>query len=287
MEGRHEKIIYENDRGQSVEIEHSFPFFLQKIEGVDGTSASITKTKGIGQDGTTISNVTLRDRPLSILGSIKGETKEDLAALRAELLQVFNPKVRGWMQYEYGDIVRQIRCQVEEAPVFSKKMRSFRYQDFIINLIAPNPYWIGKTDDAEMSAWIGGLSFPLSFPMSFSVRGKQIAVTNAGDVDTPVHIDFYGPATNPKVSNLTTEQFIRVKKELLEGEKLRISTEYGRKRVELIDAEGVITNAMHYIDLASEFWSLEPGKNALLYEADTGEEQAKVKIIWKNRYTGI
>lgn len=287
MEGRHEKVVYENDRGQSLVIEHAFPFFLQKIEGVDGTSASITKTKGIGQDGTTISNVTLRDRPLAIFGSIKGETKEELATLRAQLLEVFNPKVRGWIQYEYGDIVRQIRCQIEEAPVFSKKLRSFKYQDFVINLIAPIPYWIGKTDDAEMAAWIGGLSFPLSFPMSFSVRGKQISVTNDGNVDTPVVIDFYGPATNPKIINLTTDQFVRVKRELLEGEKLTISTEYGRKKVDLIDSEGVATNAMHYIDLASEFWSLEPGKNSLLYEADAGEEQAKVKVKWKNRYVGI
>ncbi len=288
MEGRHEKLIYENDKGQSVEMTQSFPFFLQKFEGADGLSANVNKTKGVGQDGTTISSVTLKDRPLAIFGSIKGDTKEEMAAQRAILLKVFTQKVRGWIQYEYGDVVGQIRCQVEEAPIFSKKTRSFKYQDFIINLIAPNPLWISPTSNsAEMAAWVGGLSFPLSFPMSFAMQGKTIAVTNNGDVDAPVHIDFYGPSTNPKIKNVTTDEFIRVKRDLLEGQRLSINTEYGKKSVQLIDGDGITTNAMNYIDLDSKFWSLEPGQNTISYEADAGENQAKVNITWKNRFSGM
>ena len=48
---RHEKIIYENDRGERVEIAYSFPYLLQGFIGADGTDANITNSKGVGQDG--------------------------------------------------------------------------------------------------------------------------------------------------------------------------------------------------------------------------------------------
>jgi hypothetical protein len=101
MQSRHEKVIYENDRGQRIEIAYSFPFFLQQVVGADGTNAEITKTKGVGQDGITITNVNLSDRPLQELGAIKAISKDEIARHRAKLLQVFNPKTKGWLQYEY------------------------------------------------------------------------------------------------------------------------------------------------------------------------------------------
>src|SRR5690554_6015371 len=103
----HEKIIYENDRGESVEIAYSFPYFFERLEGADGTEASITKTQGVDQDGTTITNAVLRDRPLRLFGGIMGYSKDEVAQYRAKLLQVFNPKVKGTLQYEYGDVTRR------------------------------------------------------------------------------------------------------------------------------------------------------------------------------------
>ena len=72
---QHEKVIYENDRGQRVEIAYSFPYFYVDLEGKDGLDASISKTKSLGQDGTTVTSERLDDRPLRLLGSIKGDTK--------------------------------------------------------------------------------------------------------------------------------------------------------------------------------------------------------------------
>ena len=125
MQRRHEKIIYENDRGERVEIAYSFPYLLQGFIGADGTDTNITSSKGVDQDGMTITNVNLQERPLQILGKIKENDKTALSKRRAKLLQVFNPKVQGWLQYEYGDVKRRIRCQVESAPVFSMPFKIF------------------------------------------------------------------------------------------------------------------------------------------------------------------
>ena len=54
--------------------------------------------------GITITNVNLQPRPLQIIGYIKEKDKSLLAKRRAKLLQVFNPKVQGWLTCEYGDV---------------------------------------------------------------------------------------------------------------------------------------------------------------------------------------
>ena len=48
---RHEKVIFENDKGQRIEIGYSFPYFFQGLTGQDGAEANITKVSGAGQDG--------------------------------------------------------------------------------------------------------------------------------------------------------------------------------------------------------------------------------------------
>ncbi|WP_461366635.1 phage tail family protein [Candidatus Darwinibacter acetoxidans] len=282
MQGRHEKIIYENDRGQRVEIAYSFPYFLQQLLGADGTDADITKVKGVGQDGSTVTNVNLADRELRVLASIKGDTKEEIAKHRAKLLQVFNPKVKGWLQYEYGDTKRRIRCQVEKAPVFSKQNRSFKYQDFLIDLLCPNPFWQDEFETSkEIITWIGGMTFPLKLPTAFATKGpKIINIRNDGDVEAPVKIEFHGPATNPKIEN--NGEFIKVNRTILQDDVLTITTEFGNKRVE-INGE----NAFNWIDLDSVFWQLQPGDNVIEYTSDDEVEDATVKVIYKNRYLGV
>lgn len=278
----HEKLIYENDRGESIEIAYSFPFFLDTFTGADGTEANITKTQSAGQDGTTITNASLADRPLQILGGIRGYSKEEMAEYRAELLRVFNPKLKGTLEYEYGDIKRQIRCRVESAPRFSRINRDYRMQEFLINLIAPNPYWTDEFESGEeIVTWIGGMTFPLKLPTAFATKGtKIINIRNDGDVETPVKIEFRGPATNPKIEN--NGEFIKVNRTILEDDVLTITTEFGNKRVE-INGE----NAFNWIDLDSVFWQLQPGDNIIKYTSDDEVEDATVKIAYKNRYLGI
>lgn len=284
MQHRHEKIIYENDRGQRVEIAYSFPYFFQSITGVDGIDAEITKIKSVGQDGVTITNVSLPYRPIRISGSLKGSTKEEIARLRAELFKIFNPKIKGTLQYEYGETKKQIRCQVETGPVFKKKGKSYQYQDFIIDLICPVPFWFDEFETGkEIVTWIGGISFPLILPTTFAMKGpKKINIINNGDVETPVRIEFRGPATNPRITNITTGEYIQVNRTILANDILVITTDFGNKRVEINGQ-----NVFNWIDVSSVFWQLEVGDNVVEYSSDDEVEPASVKISYRNRYIGV
>lgn len=294
MHGRHEKITYENDRGQRIEIAYSFPYFLQSLNGADGTNAEITKVSGIGQDGSTITNVNLIDRPLQILGSIKGESKEEIARYRAKLLQVFNPKVKGWLQYEYGDTKRRIRCQVENAPVFSKKNKSYKQQEFLVNLICPNPFWQDVVEaKEEVAIWRPAFEFPLEIveegiEMGYREPSLIVNIFNKGDVACGMRIQFKALATvvNPSLFNINTREYFKINKTMGAGEIITVTTGFGDKRVEL-NKNGVVSNAFNWIDFQSTFLQLDVGDNLFRYDADEGIDNLEVAIYYSPMYLGV
>jgi len=289
-----ERIIYENDKGQSIEIGYSFPYFLQSLTGQDGASANITKVSGAGQDGSTITNVVLADRELQLTGLITGKTKEEIARYRAKLLKVFSPKTQGWLQYEYGDVKRRIRCQVETAPKFSKENKAFNIQAFLVDLICPNPYWQDiSTVKSEIAIWRSAFEFPLELveegiEIGFREPSLIVNVYNAGDVACGMKIQFKALATvvNPSLFNVNTREYFRINKTMNAGEIITVTTHFQNKRVEL-NQNGVIFNAFNWIDPTSTFMQLEPGDNLLRYDADEGVDNLEVSIWHTPQYLGV
>lgn len=293
MQGRHEKVIYENDKGMIVEMAYSFPYFLQQLIGTDGIKAEINKTKGVGQDGTTVENVNLSERPLQILGTIKGSSKEELEKYRAKLLQVFNPKIKGTLHYEYGDVKKRIRCQVEDAPKFTKTS-NFKYQTFLINLICPNPFWLDILEvKEEIALWKGDFSFPLELTEDGIEIGHRepsliVNVFNQGDVECGMRVEFKALATltNPSILNVNTQQYLKINKTMTAGEVITVTTGFGNKKVES-KLNGVISNAFNYIDFQSTFLQLDPGDNLFRYNADVNLDNLEVNIYYTPQYLGV
>jgi hypothetical protein len=281
------RLTYVNERGQSLTFGDSAPLLVTKIEGLGSVQNRIQKQQAPYQDGSTVTGKTLSERELVIEGVILAKDKE---VYRRQLLRVFNPKLTGTLRYERGTVVKEISCVPELAPAFPSNMQQ-PHQLFLITLLCPTPFWLDTfTESEEMADWIGGLAFPLQLPMMFAGRSTRVntVLHNAGDVETPLTFEFIGPCTNPKVINADTGEFIKINKELAEYEKLIITTDFGRKRVRLLNIyTGEESNAFNYIDLDSIFFQLQPGDNQLSYDADLGKESAKVWIRWRNRYLGV
>lgn len=288
-----EKITFINSKGQSVELGNDGPFILTKFEGTGAVNVNIQTQKSPFQDGETYIDNTLEPRSLSIEIMVLAEDKEEMMKNRRKLLQVFNPKLgEGRLIYEYGNIKREIKAISELAPVFPDA-GDFKdtMQPGLIQLYCPNPFWLDTfIESEEMADWVGGLRFPLQLPMMFAGRSSRqhTVIHNAGDVDTPIVFEFFGPATNPVVTKIDTGEYIKVNREIAANEKLVITTEFGNKKVILrnLDTEEEI-NAFSWIDLGSTFFQLSPGDNLISYSADSGQETAKVWIRWRNRYVGV
>ena len=282
-----DEIIITNKDGEHIMLGNQAPYFLEKIDGVGELSVILENQKAPKQDGSTYLGNTLDNRAISIEGTIitKGNPEAVLAARRL-MQRVLNPKLDAvTITYHRGNQVKEIMGVAETTPVFpgSSGSKGFYYQKFLIHLICHEPFWLDVyTESREMSYLMGGIQFGLRLPTVFAYRGFRRRAVNSGDVDTPVEIEFKGPAVNPTVFNMTTGEFITVNRELAEEDVLTIGTAFGEKYVRINGK-----NAFHYIDLHSIFWQLVPGENILSYASNHDSIKTRVIVKWKNRYVGL
>jgi hypothetical protein len=280
-----QEIIITNQNGESITLSNQAPYFLETIDGIGEVGVAIESQKSPYQDGSTYIDNTLENRALTMEGMIV--TKDDaLLAARRLMQRVVNPKLgEVTITYRQGEQLKEIKAIAETTPVFpgGQGNAGWYYQKYLLYLICHQPFWLDTFyESREMSYLMGGIQFKLSLPTGFSHRGFKRKAVNAGDVSTPVTIEFTGPAVNPTVSNETTGEFITVNRELGEEDVLSISTAFGEKYVR-INGE----NAFHYIDLDSIFWQLVPGDNILSYESNNDSIKTRVTVKWKNRYVGL
>jgi hypothetical protein len=278
-----EKVVITNKNGESITLGNQAPFYLQVIDGVGNIPVTIESQKAPKQDGSTYLGNMLEGRAISIEGMIITRSNPDeVLECRRKMQKVLNPKL-GLVTISYQN--KEIKGIVETTPIFPSEQgnKGIYYQKYLIQIICHNPFWLDSfTESREMSYLMGGIRFNLRLPTNFSNRGFRRKCINDGDVDTPIIVEFKGPAINPTVNNLSTGEFIRLNRELGENDVLNISTEFGKKYVK-VNGE----NAFHFIDLDSVFWSLVQGENILSYESNNDSIKTRVIVKWKNRYLGV
>lgn len=286
-----QKLKFINALGDSLTFSNQAPYLITGITGTGEIDVDIQTSEAPFQDGSTFIDSYLEPRYIEIEIDIIAGVKESIFDKRRELSKVFNPKLgMGTLVYEHDGYVKEIKAISNKTPIFpsGNNNRFGKYQKSMITLFCPSPLWMDIDDiTEELEAWVGTFNFPFTFPVTFDQKGTSKFVVNKGDVSTPVLIKFRGPALNPKVSNLTTGEFIKVNRELLDGEVLEINTEFGNKRVEIISPDGTRTNVFYWIDINSSFFQLEVGESELEYDADTGVNNASVLLSYRNRYNGI
>lgn len=281
-----QRLTFTAANGQQIKMD-TRPFRLLTLQGAGAIQADIQTQKAPYQDGTTYIEALLEPRSLLLEVAIMAENNERLYQHRRKLAQVFNPKLGpGLLRYEYDGGVKEIEAVAELAPEFptGRDNRAPGFQRAILSLVCPSPFWMDNyTVSEEIVTWIGGMRFPWRLPSRFAMKGpKIINIINRGDVETPVRIEFRGPATNPRVTNRATGEYIQINRELLSGDVLVITTDFGNKRVEINGQ-----NVFNWIDQDSTFWQLDIGDNVIEYTSDDPVESAAVTISYRNRYVGV
>lgn len=281
-----QRLTFTAANGQQIKMD-TRPFRLLTLQGAGAVQTDIQTQKAPYQDGATYIDALLEPRFLLLDVAIMAENNERLYQHRRKLAQVFNPKLGpGLLRYEYDGGVKEIEAVAELAPEFptGRDNRAPGFQRAILSLVCPSPFWMDNyTVSEEIVTWIGGMRFPWRLPSRFAMKGpKIINIINRGDVETPVRIEFRGPATNPRVTNRATGEYIQINRELLSGDVLVITTDFGNKRVEINGQ-----NVFNWIDQDSTFWQLDIGDNVIEYTSDDPVESAAVTISYRNRYVGV
>jgi hypothetical protein len=107
----------------------------------------------------------------------------------------------------------------------------------------------------------GNAAFPFTFPVVF---GAELYTVNAAAFNTgslPVYpraVTIYGPITNPKLTNVTTGEFISINVTLGSSDVLSLSYNNTKQIANLNGA-----NVLKSVSTDSTFWKVHPGTNVM------------------------
>jgi Phage tail protein len=281
------RLIYENSRGDSIEFYLS-PFFIDSLTGVGEVDVELQSQKSPYQDGDTHIDTMLKPRYINLEGEIIEISAPEIKKWRRELIKLCNPKLGlGKITLEMDGDIREIIGTLDGGVVFPERGENL-YQKFMITWKCSDPTWYDpEIEKFTLASFVGGFSFPFSFPISFGEVGDFLEVENKGDVDTPVFVVFKGPLKNPVLENKTTGQKITVTQEIPAGESLEINTAFGKKSVVRVLADGTRISAFNWVDPKSKLWQLIPGINEISYSATDESGNAAATLSFYNRYVGV
>ena len=288
-----ETLTYTNSLGESIVFSHASVYCSQTVEGISDVRNTIYSISSMGQDGDTFVANRLESRDIDISGFIRERDPVKLRTYRRKLARILNPQLPATLTYTFGSFTRVISCRSVNAPVITKPAGSI-YASFAVQLVCLNPFWrevAEKRDD--IAAWLGALEFPVEIPeagmqLGFRQPSLIVNVYNGGDVRTGIRIEFQalGDVVRPVITYVHSLAFIRLNITLQEGDVLTLSTGYGDKWAKLY-RDGVITDALRYIDVDSTFLQLAPGDNLIRYDAEEGLSNLEVSIFHNNLYLGV
>lgn len=281
-----EKLTFINSRGESIVFDGP-PFYLVSVNGLGDVSATVQRQKAPYQDGSTRIGSTLEERAIPIEFLIVGENYAEVSEFRIKMARVLNPNLdEGTLRYENGHVVREIKASAESVPFFpdGSGNRINEMQKGLVTLVASNPYW-RSISITEEPAFEPRFRFPTRGPFIMGIQRDRRVIVNDGDSPAPLIVEFFGPATNPKIINNTTGEFIKIRQNLLEGERMMIDT--SDSSVYFINESGERRNVFPWIDPMSIFFRLQIGENDIEYTADSDIQGTVVNISYNKLYNAI
>lgn len=279
-----DKVIFTFESNGEKLIFDGIEYGILNYDGLESTEYELEVQNNINDCGGTMKKKRILPRPISIEFEYKGKDK---SGTRQKLIRFFSPYRFGILTVGFLGVERKIEYEV--SGTFGFKNKNIYYPlTGLLELECMDPTFKDIIQiGSRIDTWVGGWKWKFTLPFRMKVRGEpQQEIINSGHVETPVEIEFHGPAVNPRITNLTTGEFIRIKRELTSDDVLYINTAFGKKTVE-IERSGVREDAFDYIDLASSFFSLQPGSNIVEYQSENGLDPQSVRIYYYNRYIGV
>lgn len=272
--------------------DNQYGILRDELSGIAVLPCEADTISSPGQIGTLFASTTVKERKISLHIAILGTGRAELEQLRSRLVRAINP-LNGlsafiWNRVDGTKVI--LRCRPDSgSPDFREGTTpDAKRWDTYLDLVADDPCWYADAETVNpLRGFVGGWHLPLQFPMDFGGVGTIVTITNPGDTPSPCTIELRGKLVDPVITNMTTGESIAVRRTVETGEVLKVSTAFGNKRVTLVDAYGMETNAMHYVTIPSRFFQIPAGPVKLRYTASEEGKNAIGYIRYVPRWLGL
>lgn len=249
--------------------------------------------KYIDQIGVSLYNTTLEPRQIMITGWVAREDELAVKWMKKSLNSLINPQ-------ETLQIIRG-SYKLNFVPMTSVKYSSTYKENneymakFLITGYCPYPLFTPVNDSVVSIAYTEALfRFPLVIPkdkgIALGVRQPTLIgeVENKGDFVVGYTIEFRakGTVVNPSLTDINSQEFIKINKTMVDGETIKVDTQEGRRRI-TGTVEGKESNYFQYRTYDSSWLSLKPGINPIRYDAEEGISALEVRITFSPGYLEV
>lgn len=270
--------IYENSIGK-ITFAWESPYWITMFDGMSSVEVDITQSRGPRQIGATIASQSVRPRSFTLDGCLF----DPVGVNRDRLIDIIAPQVPATLTMVDGAESWYLDVVPEKTPEIEPGLG---VQNFQLRLFAAYPYW---RTTASYSTQIAGLISMFKFP--FYTGGNWWiskysdsyfrSIENQGNVPLEFKLTFTARAalTNPELYHVDTRQRIAIRKNMVAGERVTVSTVYGERGVIVTAPDGTASNGFRHLTIDSDLsMTLQPGSNLLRIDADINREGLGVRL---------
>ena len=254
------------------------------------TSPDIRTGDGLyaGVDGGYVSSQLYGFRNIVISGFYIGKTCQEADELRQQLMSELH------IRYLYPIFITSFSGKHYFVEGYITDRRSDITNptsgEFQITIHCPDPIiYDGGDGIASDSAWFeqtfykeqpGGFNIEYQVPVQWVGGQMATNIENLGTVAAYPIITLSGKFTNPKITNLTTNEFIELERETTVSDTIVIDM-----KERIITLNGVSIASSRTID--SSWWTLLQGNNKIVLETDNSSDNNFGTIKYKVGYLGV
>lgn len=297
-------VVITNHLGESIELELRSPeksgFFIQGIEGLGPSKATINTTELLTNDGSVWNSSRVASRNILFnLGFLEMPTIE---VTRQRSYKYFPIKKRIGIVVKADTRTCETFGYVEtnEPDIFSNQ------ETTSISVICPDAYFHSLD---IMNTVFSGTDHNFQFPFSNESltvnkisfgdihNDTQQTIFYEGDADVGVviYIHALGLIEDITIYNSNTREIMRIDTDRLQtitgapigvGDDIVISTVKGDKSVTLV-RNGISTNVLNALDKDADWFKLTKGDNIFAYTAGVGETNLQIRMQNQIIYEGV
>ncbi|SJZ57170.1 phage distal tail protein [Anaerorhabdus furcosa] len=268
-----------------------------RVEGFEAPDYILHTTSIATADGVRITGKKVDERSLNITFGIDDINNTEV--YRKQIQKFFNPNKTIKLKMNWCYSQAQIECELEEFS-WSSIESMWSYLEGSVALKCPFPFWSDLDNFGKNIAAITPMfTFPLGMinfnesgsknlgyqVMGYNTLSKEVLLNNKGDVPTGVEIHFIakrGVVKNPKITLLSSGEFIEVVQDMAKNDVIVVNTNVGKKG---ITKNGV--NIFKEKNKLSTFFQLELGDNKIAYDALENYTNLDVRVYYTPKYLGV